>query len=1058
MGRMTGQDFQVNATQIGGIIGAFLSFAILLASCARDNIDIIREKEVRSATKEILTFQDRPQEKTVEYRWKSLRAYEEFIRANKGQKSERMAESMHALADIYMEIEENTYLRKKGKFDHSRSRELYQEVLRLYPGRPENESILYQMARGYMEEGDWSRSNTLLEKIVKEFPDGRFAQEAGFRLGEYYFEYRDRPKAVSYYRQVLKKDDYYFYDRALYKLGWALFQEKDYEGAADRFISLLERKGVRLTPEGKEEIPDLPLTEKEMIWDSIRTLILVFDYMEGHSKIADYFKVRGIQSFEPYVYRKLGDIYLESGRFKEAAETYEAFVSTNPLHEDAPQFQSKIVETYIRGNMFDLAYNVRVKLIDTYREDSIWFKSNRRNAQKRARDLVELNKPLVKHDMYQIAKYNYAQARRSKKEKDYAGAILHMRRFIDNFPGEPESGELRGMLTEINFLLAELYFEMKDYGAAAAEYEKVAYQYQPSTLSAEAGYGGLLSIEKLAKPSGQISAANPYALKLAEECERFVKAFPQDRRVPEVLLNGAEIYSQFSNFEKSRTLAHLLIEHNLSTDKDRYIAQRLIADSYLKEQAFKKGEEEIRKAIALIPSNDKKDLPLLEKALAASLYKQAEELKSEGKTVEAAEAFEKVYHSVPDTDIAPVALYDAGVLYEQAMDVDKATLTYSTLLYRYPDSRYTLNALMLWAGIKENLKDYSMAAKLFEKAAGMSPDKQTKEEASYKAIRMYEAAKDLHGLYSSYKKFYEEFPKSPRIVELTYQVAESRESAGDQDTAKALYERVVLLHKNSGADATIEESALAAKAQLILSDYQKRMFENARLVHPLDENLKKKEALLKEALAGYTAAAKYRISDITTEATYKMGEMLEHFKDAILASERPKDLSTEQLEEYDFLLEEQAYPFEEKAVAAYEGNIRRTAEAGIYDPWIQKSYESLARLLPARYKRDEAGERFSGDPSTTIPDDPETYNSRGILFREKGEFKKAEKDYFKSISLKPDFHKAFLNLGILYELYLGKPEEALKSYREYVRLGGNREEVLAWIDIIEKRINTGPRN
>ncbi len=1036
-------------------IAGLLSFAILLfAACARDNIDIIREKEVRTTTKEILTFQERPQEKTLEYRWKTLKAYEEFIKANKGYRSEAMARSMEELADLYRDIEENTYMQKKGRFNHRRSRELYQEVLQLYPDRPENEGILYQLARGYMEEGDWDSSNALLERISKKFPNGRFAHEAYFRLGEYYFEYGDRPKAIYYYRQVLKKDDYNFYDKALYKLGWALFQSREYEDAADKFIAFLERKGVRLTPEGKEEVKELSGVEGNMVWDSIKTLILVFDYMGGHSKIADYFKVRGIQSFEPYIYRRLGDIYLETGRFKEAADIYEAFVNTNRFHEDAPLFQSKIIEAYTRGNTFDLAHNSRVKLIDTYREDSLWFKSNRRSAQKRARDLVELNKPLVKHDMFQLAKYRYSTARLSKKEKDYAEAIIHLRRFIDNFPQEPESVELRSMLIELNFLLAEIYFDMKDYNNAATEYEKVAYQYQPSTFSAEAGYGALLALEKLAKPAGSIRADNSYTLRLVEGCKDFARTFPKDRRGPEVLMNGADIFSQLGKFEEGRSMAHLVIENSLSTEREKYIAQRLIAESFLKEQSYKKSEEEIRKAIALIPESDKKDLPLLERALGASLYKQAEDLKSQGKTLEAAEAFEKVYYAVPNSDITPVAMYDAGVLFEQNKEWDKAIKTYATLFQRYPGSRYTFDALTHWAEIKENLRDYGMAAQVYEKAADIAPDTNLKEEVSYRVLLMYEMGKDLNSLYNSYKKFWGRFPESRRMVDLTYKIANSRESVKDLDAAKGLYERVVSLHKKSGANATVEESVLAARAQLILSDYRKAQFEEVKLVQPLEENLKRKEDLLKEALAGYTSAAKYRISDITTESTYKMGKMLEHLRDAILESERPGELTPEQLEEYNFLLEEQASPFEEKAITVYEGNVRRIIEAGIYDPWIKKSYERLAGLLPAQYKRDEAGERYSGDISSAIPDNPWLYNNRGILLRENGEFKKAEEDYLRSIAIKPDFPEAFLNLGILYELYLGKPEDALKRYKEYVQLGGKREDVLVWIDILEKRMST----
>ena len=128
-----------------------LIIILLFTSCAKDHIEVIKEKEVKSATEMILTFQDRPQEKVQEYRWRTFNSYEDFIKANKGYKSDLMAKSMHQLADIYMEIEENTYMKRKGSFDHSRSRGLYEEILKLYPKRPENGGILYQLARGYME-------------------------------------------------------------------------------------------------------------------------------------------------------------------------------------------------------------------------------------------------------------------------------------------------------------------------------------------------------------------------------------------------------------------------------------------------------------------------------------------------------------------------------------------------------------------------------------------------------------------------------------------------------------------------------------------------------------------------------------------------------------------------------------------------------------------------------------------------------------------------------------------------------------------------------------------
>src|SRR4030067_817507 len=118
-----------------------LLVVFLLTSCAGENMEIMKDSNVRSATKDILTFQDIPQEAALEYRWNALREYEEFIRDNKGIKSASMADSMHQLANIYMKIKENTYQRKMGKYDHSKSRRIYSEIVSFFPDRHGNEEV-----------------------------------------------------------------------------------------------------------------------------------------------------------------------------------------------------------------------------------------------------------------------------------------------------------------------------------------------------------------------------------------------------------------------------------------------------------------------------------------------------------------------------------------------------------------------------------------------------------------------------------------------------------------------------------------------------------------------------------------------------------------------------------------------------------------------------------------------------------------------------------------------------------------------------------------------------
>jgi hypothetical protein len=79
-----------------------------------------------------------------------------------------------------------------------------------------------------------------------------------------------------------------------------------------------------------------------------------------------------------------------------------------------------------------------------------------------------------------------------------------------------------------------------------------------------------------------------------------------------------------------------------------------------------------------------------------------------------------------------------------------------------------------------------------------------------------------------------------------------------------------------------------------------------------------------------------------------------------MTSERPRDLDEEAREQYDVLLEEQAFPFEEKAIELHETNAGRTGD-GIYDEWVQRSFEVLAKLKPARYAKAEISEKYVPD-------------------------------------------------------------------------------------------------
>ncbi len=81
------------------------------------------------------------------------------------------------------------------------------------------------------------------------------------------------------------------------------------------------------------------------------------------------------------------------------------------------------------------------------------------------------------------------------------------------------------------------------------------------------------------------------------------------------------------------------------------------------------------------------------------------------------------------------------------------------------------------------------------------------------------------------------------------------------------------------------------------------------------------------------------------------------------------------------------------------------------------------------------------------------YNEMGVMARQNGDFLSAEANYLACVARVPDFREAYLNLGILYELYLGRLPEALDAYRQYQALLQEPDRrVRGWVMDLERRL------
>lgn len=91
--------------------------------------------------------------------------------------------------------------------------------------------------------------------------------------------------------------------------------------------------------------------------------------------------------------------------------------------------------------------------------------------------------------------------------------------------------------------------------------------------------------------------------------------------------------------------------------------------------------------------------------------------------------------------------------------------------------------------------------------------------------------------------------------------------------------------------------------------------------------------------------------------------------------------------------------------------------------------------------------------TTLNPRNAVAQNWLGSLYREGGDFQRAEAAYRQAIAAQPDYAPAHRNLGVLYDVSLRRPADALPHYREAQRLAAKPAPIVtAWIRDLEQRV------
>ena len=142
----------------------------------------------------------------------------------------------------------------------------------------------------------------------------------------------------------------------------------------------------------------------------------------------------------------------------------------------------------------------------------------------------------------------------------------------------------------------------------------------------------------------------------------------------------------------------------------------------------------------------------------------------------------------------------------------------------------------------------------------------------------------------------------------------------------------------------------ASRSSLVLGARAAAVFTSIRLSQPLEHSLARKQKALESARQRFLDAEALGGERVLSESLFRRAELYRGLAKDLMASTVPADLNELEAMQYQMLLEEEAFPFEDKAIQLHTENHRRITAEG-YDPWIGRSLGVLAELHPGRYER-----------------------------------------------------------------------------------------------------------
>jgi TolA-binding protein len=421
---------------------------------------------------------------------------------------------------------------------------------------------------------------------------------------------------------------------------------------------------------------------------------------------------------------------------------------------------------------------------------------------------------------------------------------------------------------------------------------------------------------------------------------------------------------------------------------------------------------EFRKNRRLVRGGGKGFATRLDTLVEGSAFKMVLALNAAKKYDEAAPKFRAFVKEFPHSKYADKALYNAMVIFARAKTLDKAVTVGEQLLKEYPKSDLKPMVVTSLGSYYEQMADYGTAARYYETYAddyldakgkafkALPADMQQKVTESlpdnlFNAALWYEGLGQDDKAVANYQRYVKTFPKRDDVPEIFYNVALIYQREKDwkheisqlQDYVKDYARRIkpsdvyrakfkeaqayeqlqqpkdaakvyqdlarhyAALPKEAKQNPEVMDAAASAAFHLLepeWKDYKAITFDTSK-ARVLKKRLAEKTKALAKLEKEYTQVLTYGSGDWGIAALTRIGMGYQDLAQNFLDAPTPKGLTADQQEMYKSVLQEKAFPLQDKAIEAFQKALAKSYELSVYNQWTLDAQNDLLKFKPDAY-------------------------------------------------------------------------------------------------------------